>query len=105
MNKTNKDYCNEFNQRNQSKELKGFLYSFLSGGTNCSELESRAIAEEMINKLTLFLPDAVIPGKLVYNAVAINEPAGKSIQDCDKVSVFLTLLDTKEDNIAQNSKL
>lgn len=90
---THSDHVNRFTERNQLKDLSGHLYSFLSEGTNCSPLEAEAIAHEITDRITLFVPDAVLPGKLIFSAVAMEEPAGKPIEKCKKVPVYLSLLD------------
>ena len=99
------DYTKGFNQRNQLKDLAGYLFSFLSEGTNCSPLEAQAIAEEVKNQVTLFIPDTILPGKLVYYAVEMHEPAGKAIKNCKKVNIYLTLIDPAKDNMQEEVRV
>lgn len=98
------DYNNAFNERNQVKDLGAYLFNFLVNGTNCSTFESEIISKEIKSKISLFVPDVIIPGKVVYSAVDMNEPAGKALKDCKKNIVYLTFLDPADD-VRNSSKI
>lgn len=98
------DYIEGFQSRNNIKDLEGYIFSYLKQGTNCSEIECKAISENIKSKINLFIPEAVLPGKLAYSAVDMNEPAGKSLEECKKIITYLTLIDPKEDNIKKSSQ-
>lgn len=104
MIKNHSDYTKDFQSRNEVKDLEGYIFSFLKQGTNCSDLECQAISKDIKSKINLFIPDAVLPGKLTFSAISIKEPAGKSLEDCKKVVTYLTLIDPTEDNIKKSSK-
>ncbi len=91
------DYNNAFNERNQVKDLGAYIFNFLVSGTNCSNFESKIISEEIKSKISLFVPEVIIPGKMIYSGVDMNEPAGKPLKDCKKNIIYLTFLDPTDD--------
>lgn len=98
------DYNNAFNERNQVKDLGAYIFNFLVDGTNCSPFESEIISKKIKSKISLFVPDVILPGKMVYSAVDINEQAGKPLKDCKKNIVYLTFLDPTDD-VKKSSKI
>jgi hypothetical protein len=94
---THKDYINEFSLRNQEKNISGLLQTSIFNGTNCSQFETKVIVAEIMNTLRLHTTDILHPGQILYTAVSSDEGAGKSLKECKKVSVKLTLIDEASD--------
>ncbi len=89
--------------RNKHKELLGRLesktldFKFLheiQHGLNCSPFESEAVLSVVKEVYLPYFDDSSAtgpPGKVTLVAVSADEPAGKSVVDCQKQSVCLTL--------------
>ena len=64
----------------------------LQRGYNLSPVEAQVLAhrvQQLVDEQAGFCRQ---PGQVIYQAIAINESAGKSLGDCRKVPVHLTLL-------------
>jgi hypothetical protein len=95
--------------RNRQKEVQGrldaktldaqFLHEVIDG-LACSPFEARAVLDVVKEVYFPYLDDAVPkapPGKVTLVVVAAEEPAGKPIADCRKVTVSLTLYRGSQD--------
>lgn len=71
----------------------------LQQGYALSPVEAQVLArrlEQLIDEQTGYTRGL---GQITYQAIDINEPAGKSLEDCRKVAVQLTLFDQKDAEI------
>ncbi len=79
----------------------------ISQGLNCSSFEAEAVLQVVKEVYFPFLDEAapqVPPGKISLVAVGADEPAGKSVRDCQKKAVCLTLhRGAQDDRLLMNS--
>src|SRR2546425_13231242 len=91
--------------RLQSKTLDAQFGSILQEGLNCSPFEAEAVIAAVKEVYFPFLDQSTSvgpPGKISLVAVCADEPAGKSIADCLKRTVCLTLhRGTQDDQLLQ----
>src|SRR5712692_174580 len=89
-------------QRLDSKTLDARFTAEIRHGLECSPFESKAILDVVKAVYSPYLSvdsGELAPGKIALVAVAADEPAGKPIADCAKVSVCLTLHRGKPDDL------
>ena len=101
----------EILRRLESKTLDAQLRQILVAGLNCSPFEADAVIDAAQEVYFPFLEqhgEALSrPGQVTLVAVAADEPAGKSVADCAKCNVSLTLHRGAEDDrlLAQKGPL
>lgn len=87
--------------RLMGKTLEARFLREVGQGLNCSPFEAQAVLQVVKEVYFPFLDDAggrPPPGKVTLVAVSADEPAGKSVQDCQKVTVCLTLHRGRQDD-------
>ena len=80
--------------RLESKTLDARFKEEVRHGLNCSPFEAEAVVEVVREVYLPFIDESSPkgpPGKSTLLAVSADEPAGKSVKDCAKVTVFLTV--------------
>lgn len=84
-------------QRLQIKTLSQQMQNIAVHGTGLSPWEARVLVEtiEQVYFADPGLREAC-EGQMKYSCVAIDQPAGKPIKDCQMVTVLLTLIDPKD---------
>ena len=87
--------CQE--QRLKIKTLNQRMQNVAVHGTGLSPWEAKVLVEAIEQ---VYFTDPALrqasDGQLKYSCVAINEPAGKKIEDCQMVTVLLMLFDPKD---------
>lgn len=81
-------------KRLENKTLDSQFLTEVQEGMNCSPFEANAILEIVKEVYFPFLDESAVmapPGKITLIAVGADEPAGKPVADCEKVTVCLTL--------------
>jgi len=81
-------------KRLDSKTLDAKFLQEIQHGLNCSPFEAEAVSEVVKEVYFPFLDEQSVkapPGKVTLVAVDADEPAGKSVVDCEKQNVCLTL--------------
>ena len=81
-------------RRLDSKTLDSRFLNEIKNGLNCSPFEAEAVLEVVKEVYFPFLDEQSVkapPGKVTLIAVSADEPAGKSVVDCEKQSVCLTI--------------
>jgi len=81
-------------KRLDSKTLDAKFLQEIQHGLNCSPFEAEAVLEVVKEVYFPFLDQQSVkapPGKVTLIAVDADEPAGKSVVDCEKQNVCLTL--------------
>lgn len=84
-------------RRLASKTLDAKFKRTIQEGLNCSPFEAEAVLDVVHEVYTPFLDvldgaaGTAPPGKVTLLAVSADEPAGKTVVDCEKVSVCLTV--------------
>jgi hypothetical protein len=63
----------------------------LQQGYNLSPVEAQVLAQYVQQLIDAQTGLARQPGQIIYQAIAVDEPAGKALKDCRKVAVQLTL--------------
>jgi hypothetical protein len=90
-------------QRLESKTLDARFLTEIQEGLNCSPFEAEAVLELVKEVyLPVFDQEAVqlhTPGRISLLAVAADEPAGKPIAKCEKLTLCLTLHRGAEDDL------
>src|SRR4051812_16084654 len=91
-------------RRLESKTLDARFLSEIQEGLNCSPFEAEAVLDVVREVYFPFLdldqsasPPPPPPGRITLVAVAADEPAGKPIAQCEKLSISLTLHRGAED--------
>jgi len=88
-------------RRLDSKTLDSRFLNEIKNGLNCSPFEAEAVLEVVKEVYFPFLDEQSVkapPGKVTLIAVSADEPAGKSVVDCEKQSVCLTIHRGSEDD-------
>jgi len=88
-------------RRLRCKTLEGQFVREIQEGLNCSPFESEAVLDVVREVFFPFLDEEnpkAQPGKVTLLAVSADEPAGKSIEDCEKCTVCLTVHRGREDD-------
>ena len=88
-------------KRLDSKTLDAKFLQEIQHGLNCSPFEAEAVSEVVKEVYFPFLDEQSVkapPGKVTLIAVDADEPAGKSVVDCEKQNVCLTLHRGSEDD-------
>jgi hypothetical protein len=88
-------------KRLDSKTLDAKFLQEIQHGLNCSPFEAEAVLEVVKEVYFPFLDQQSVkapPGKVTLIAVDADEPAGKSVVDCEKQNVCLTLHRGLEDD-------
>jgi len=88
-------------KRLDSKTLDAKFLQEIQHGLNCSPFEAEAVLEVVKEVYFPFLDQQSVkapPGKVTLIAVDADEPAGKSVVDCEKQNVCLTLHRGSEDD-------
>lgn len=88
-------------KRLDGKTLEAKFVREISHGLDCSPFEAKAVLEVVKEVYFPFMGQGdgpAPPGKVVLVVVAADEPAGKSVADCEKVTVCLTLHRGAEDD-------
>jgi hypothetical protein len=92
-------------RRLDSKTLDARFLNEIRNGLNCSPFEAEAVLEVVKEVYFPFLDEQSVkapPGKVTLIAVSADEPAGKSVTDCEKQTVCLTIhRGTEDDRILQ----
>lgn len=83
------------------KTLEGMFANLITEGTNCSAFESEIIVEKA--KEVFAIGDhaegnILQPGQMIWTAIDINEPPGKSLEGCKQRRIILTHISPKEDS-------
>jgi hypothetical protein len=82
-------------RRLESKTLDAKFLTEIQHGLNCSPFEAEAVLSVVKEVYFPFLDQqespTLMPGKITVVAVAADEPAGKPIAQCEKLTVCLTL--------------
>jgi hypothetical protein len=84
-----------------SKTLDARFLNEIQNGLNCSPFESEAVLDVVREVYFPFLDEQSVkapPGKVTLIAVSADEPAGKSVADCEKQTVCLTVHRGVEDD-------
>ena len=84
-----------------SKTLDARFLNQIQHGLNCSPFEAEAVLDVVKEVYFPFLDEQSVkapPGKVTLIAVSADEPAGKSIVDCEKQTVCLTIHRGPEDD-------
>jgi transcription initiation factor IIE alpha subunit len=71
----------------------------LQSSYNLSPIEAQVLAQRVQQLVDEQAGFARQPGQITYQALAITEPAGKPLEDCQKVPVHLTVMDTEDINV------
>jgi len=100
MQKTYENQKLEKERRLYQKNFEFTLKEIINTGTNCSPIESEIIVEKSkeifgIGEYSLF--KEMKSGQFVFEAVAIDQPAGRPLEKCKRVKIILTLISFKED--------
>ncbi len=80
--------------RLENKTLDARFKEEVQHGLNCSPFEAEAVVEVVREVYLPFIDESSPkgpPGKSTLLAVSADEPAGKSVKDCAKATVFLTV--------------
>lgn len=88
-------------RRIECKNLDARFTEIMRHGLNCSPFEAQAVLQAVHEVYHPFMDDACAvapPGKVTLVAVSADEPAGKAIADCEKVTVCLTVHRGAEDD-------
>src|ERR1700758_1454869 len=89
-------------ERLDSKTLDARFTTEIEQGLNCSPFESEAVLDVVKEVYFPFISPTAsepAPGKITLVAVAADEPAGKSVADCQKQTICLTLHRGKIDDL------
>jgi len=90
-----------------NKNLDAQFLTIIQEGLNCSPFESEAVLDVVKEVYFPFLDESTPmapPGKITLIAVDADEPAGKSIDECEKKRVCLSLhRGAVDDRLLQNS--
>lgn len=81
-------------KRLEGKTLEAKFTHEIQHGLNCSPFEAQAVLDVVKEVYLPFLDQAAVkapPGKVTLVAVDADEPAGKPVADCRKVTVCLTV--------------
>src|SRR4051794_36504800 len=84
-------------RRLEAKTLDARFLSEIQEGLNCSPFEAEAVLDVVREVYFPYLdvdqsaPHPSPPGRITLVAVAADEPAGKPIARCEKISISLTL--------------
>lgn len=84
----------EVKRRMEAKNLDTRFLNILREGLNCSAFEAEAVLGAVHEVYFPFLDEACVmspPGKVTLVAVCADEPAGKSVADCEKRTVSLSV--------------
>ena len=88
-------------RRIECKNLDARFTGIIRDGLNCSPFEAQAVLQVVHEVYHPFMDDACAmapPGKVTLVAVSAEEPAGKAIEQCQKVTVCLTVHRGAEDD-------
>ena len=93
----------ERSNRLNSKTVQGLFFNLVYQGVNCSEFESRLIAQyaQTIFDRPLEQPQQLKAGQLCIVGVEAGEPAGKPIDQCKLKQAVVTLDGGQEDQQAR----
>jgi transposase len=83
-------------ERMAAKSTVGALESELASGYGLSPVEARVLAQRVCELVAEQSGLAREPGQITYQAIALDEPAGKALRDCRKVPVHLTLVSEED---------
>ena len=87
--------------RLKAKTLDAEFLTDVQQGLGCSPFEARAVLSVVHQVYLPFLDEtnaAVRPGKITLVAVSADEPAGKAVAECEKITVCLTVHGGPEDD-------
>lgn len=88
-------------RRIECKTLDARFSEIMRNGLNCSPFEAQAVLKAVHEVYHPFMDDACAmapPGKVTLVAVSADEPAGKPIEQCEKLAVCLTVHRGAEDD-------
>ena len=91
----------ELLRRLEAKTLDSQFLIEIGQGLSCSPFEAKAVLEVVHEVYFPFLDDQAVkapPGRVTLVAVAAEEPAGKAVADCEKVTVCLAVHRGEEDD-------
>ncbi len=77
--------------RLNEKNMLHTIQTELQQGYNLSPVEAQALAQYVQQLIDAQTGLARQPGQIIYQAIAVTEPAGKALKDCRKVAVQLTI--------------
>ena len=81
-------------KRLELKTLEAQFKTTVQDGLNCSPFEAEAVLDVVREVYQPYMDDSpgrLAPGRISLVAVAADEPAGKSVADCQKRTVCLTV--------------
>lgn len=78
-------------ERLQAKSILQAIQVELQQGYDLSPVEAQVLARRVQQLVDEQLGQARQPGQITYQAIAVDEPAGKALRDCRKVAVHLTV--------------
>lgn len=82
---------NNVSVRLNEKNMLQTIQTELQQGYNLSPVEAQVLAQYVQQLVDAQTGLARQAGQIIYQAIAIEEPAGKALKDCRKVAVHLTL--------------
>lgn len=88
-------------RRIECKNLDSRFSEIIHTGLNCSPFEAQAVLQVVHEVFQPFMDEACTtapPGKITLVAVSADEPAGKAVEQCEKVTVCLTVHRGAEDD-------
>ena len=88
-------------KRLEEKTLDARFVKEVRAGLDCSPVEAKAVLEMVKEVYFPFVNGAAtmgLPGKVTVIAVSAEEPAGKAVAECEKVTVVLTVHRGPEDD-------
>lgn len=92
-------YQTERNERLQSKSTLHAVQVELQQGYDLSPVEAQVLARRVQQLVDKQMGQARQPGQITYQAIEINEPPGKALRDCQKVTVDLTVMAAEDRQI------
>lgn len=86
-------------ERLQSKSILHAIQVELQHGYDLSPVEAQVLARRVQQLVDEQLGHARQPGQITYQAIAVDEPPGKALRDCRKVSVHLTVVGAEDSQV------
>lgn len=92
-------YPTDSAERLQAKSILNAIQIELQQGYDLSPVEAQVLAQRVQQLVDEQLGQARQPGQVTYQAIAVDEPAGKALRDCRKVAVHLTLVADEDSQV------
>lgn len=80
-----------FFDRQSEKTIQGLMATHLSNNYHLSPMAVQTLLNDVIIFREIFRPESRQDGQIIYYAIKIGEPAGKSIKECELIPVKLTV--------------